>query len=72
MAGNEALSVAQNPLPVWIMKDLTGENLYHYRGDYSRVGITTDLQQPEDASLMRLVGQDQVVMIFELLRVQQP
>ena len=54
MVGNEALSVAQNPLPVWVMKDLTGENLYHYRGtDYSRVGTTTDLQQLEDASLMR-------------------
>lgn len=69
---NTALSLAQHPLPVWVMEDLTGGNLYKYLGTYSRAGITTDPQRLEDASLIRGNKREPVVMIFELQLVQQP
>ena len=69
---NTALSLAQNPLPVWVMEDLTGGNLYNYLGTYSRAGITTDLQRLEEASFMRGNNQEPVVKIFKLQLVQQP
>jgi hypothetical protein len=68
---NTALSLAQNPLPVWVMEDLTGGNLYNYLGTYSRAGITTDQQRLEEASFMRGDNREPVVKIFNLRLVQQ-